>query len=99
MDDRPSPDKWRPKRVVRRLARPVVGFMTGTNAGGFMRHASRKTALPPVAQPEPQQAEAAQQPAPEQTGAALIAGMQAKPYREIELEIPRGPMPVRSIDL
>lgn len=35
----------------------------------------------------------------EQTGEALIAAMQASPYRDIDLEPGRGPMPVRGVEL
>jgi prevent-host-death family protein len=35
----------------------------------------------------------------EQTGAALIEAMQASPYREIDFEPQRFPMPVRDVDL
>lgn len=35
----------------------------------------------------------------EQTGTALIEAMQASPYREIDLEPARFPMPVREVDL
>jgi prevent-host-death family protein len=35
----------------------------------------------------------------EQTGAALVEAMQASPYREVNLEPSRGPMPVRDVDL
>lgn len=35
----------------------------------------------------------------EQSGAALIAAMQASPYRDLDLEVSREPMPVRSVDL
>lgn len=34
-----------------------------------------------------------------QTGAALIAAMQASPYRDIEIEPKRSRMPVRDVDL
>src|SRR5690348_8526428 len=33
------------------------------------------------------------------TGLALIEAMQASPYREVELEPGRGPMPVRDVSL
>ncbi|MDO8299033.1 type II toxin-antitoxin system Phd/YefM family antitoxin [Lacisediminimonas sp.] len=33
------------------------------------------------------------------TGAALIDAIQASPYRDLELEAPRAPMPVRDADL
>lgn len=33
------------------------------------------------------------------TGKALIQAMQASPYREIRLELPRTPMPVRDVSL
>ena len=35
----------------------------------------------------------------ERTGEALIAAMQASPYRDIDLESSREPMPVRGVDL
>jgi prevent-host-death family protein len=35
----------------------------------------------------------------ERTGEALIAAMQASPYRDIDLEPKREPMPVRGVDL
>ena len=35
----------------------------------------------------------------ERTGEALIAAMQASPYRDIDLEPRREPMPVRGVDL
>ncbi|WP_431310717.1 type II toxin-antitoxin system Phd/YefM family antitoxin [Labrys miyagiensis] len=35
----------------------------------------------------------------ETTGAALIAAVQASPYRDIDLEPERSPMPVREIEL
>lgn len=35
----------------------------------------------------------------EETGAALVAAMQASPHREIEIEVSRSPMPVRGVDL
>jgi prevent-host-death family protein len=35
----------------------------------------------------------------ERTGASLIAALQASPYRDIEIEPKRGPMPVRDTDL
>lgn len=35
----------------------------------------------------------------EQSGQALIAAMQASPYRDLELEMRRNPMPVRGVDL
>lgn len=34
-----------------------------------------------------------------QTGQALIDAIQASPYRDIEIEPPRMPMPVRDVDL
>jgi hypothetical protein len=33
------------------------------------------------------------------TGEALVAALQASPYREIEIEPTREPLPVRSVDL
>jgi hypothetical protein len=33
------------------------------------------------------------------TGEALIAAMQASPYRDIDIEPPGHPMPVRGVDL
>jgi hypothetical protein len=33
------------------------------------------------------------------TGADLVAAMQASPYKEIDLEPARGPMPVRDVSL
>ena len=33
------------------------------------------------------------------TGAALVAAMQASPYREIEIYAPGGPMPVREVTI
>ncbi len=35
----------------------------------------------------------------ERTGEALVAAMQASPYREIEIEPRREPMPVRDVEL
>lgn len=35
----------------------------------------------------------------ERTGGALIAAMQASPYRDIGIEPGRGPMPVRGVEL
>jgi prevent-host-death family protein len=35
----------------------------------------------------------------ERSGASLIAALQASPYRDIEIEPQRGPLPVRDIDL
>ena len=35
----------------------------------------------------------------ERSGAALIAAMQASPYREIDIEPKRAPMPVRQVNL
>lgn len=35
----------------------------------------------------------------ERSGAALIEALQLSPYRDIELETSRAPMPVRGIDL
>lgn len=35
----------------------------------------------------------------EQTGAALVAALQASPHREVEIAPARAPMPVRAIDL
>ena len=35
----------------------------------------------------------------ERSGEALIAAMQASPYRDIDIEPKRGPMPVREVDL
>jgi len=35
----------------------------------------------------------------ERSGDALIAAMQASPYRDIDIEPRRGPMPVRGVDL
>ena len=35
----------------------------------------------------------------ERSGDALIAAMQASPYRDINIEPKRGPMPVRGVDL
>ncbi len=101
MNDTASPDKRKPKRAARRLHAPVTvaKFVTSANLSGFTRRISHKKKLQSVTQSEPQQAKAAHQLPPEQTGAALIAVMRAKPHRDIELEIPRGPMPVRSIEL
>jgi hypothetical protein len=48
---------------------------------------------PPVRKPEPGTASDFSA----QTGAALVAAMQASPYREIDLEPSRGPMPVRDV--
>jgi prevent-host-death family protein len=35
----------------------------------------------------------------DQTGRALVEAMQASPHRDIEIEPPRGPMPVRDVTL
>ena len=35
----------------------------------------------------------------EQSGLALVEAMQSSPHREIELEVPRSPMPVRDVAL
>jgi prevent-host-death family protein len=35
----------------------------------------------------------------ERTGEALIAALQASPYRDIDIEPRRGPMPVRGVEL
>src|SRR5271154_7580776 len=35
----------------------------------------------------------------DRTGEALIAAMQASPYRDIDIEPQRAPMPVRGVDL
>lgn len=35
----------------------------------------------------------------ERTGAALIDALQASPYRDVEIEPKRAPMPVRGVDL
>jgi len=35
----------------------------------------------------------------ERTGAALIAALQASPFRDVELEPERGPLPFREVDL
>jgi hypothetical protein len=45
---------------------------------------------PPVESPKPQD---------RRTGADLIAAIQASPYREIEIEPARFPMPVRDVTL
>ncbi|MEJ0045154.1 MAG: hypothetical protein WDN04_02690 [Rhodospirillales bacterium] len=38
-------------------------------------------------------------PEGDRTGEALIAAMQASPHRDIDIEPPREPMPVRGVDL
>ena len=35
----------------------------------------------------------------EQTGATLVAAMQASPYRDVDLEAKRAPMPVRDAEM
>jgi len=35
----------------------------------------------------------------DRTGEALIAALQASPYRDIDIEPQRAPMPVRGVDL
>jgi prevent-host-death family protein len=35
----------------------------------------------------------------DRTGAALIEALQASPYRDIDIELQRAPMPVREVDL
>lgn len=35
----------------------------------------------------------------ERTGAALVDALQASPYRDVEIEPKRAPMPVRGVDL
>lgn len=36
---------------------------------------------------------------PRRTGADLIAAIQASPYRDVELEVPRDVLPIRQADL
>lgn len=44
-------------------------------------------------------AETYRQLAGQPTGAALIEAMQSSPFRDIDLDVPRAPLPVRDVDL